>query len=150
MAQSTTAVNDCDVVVSLDNDSGVLTDISGSTNAVQIRLTNEIGTYRRVDNDYPVRRLLSKDATLSLAVLYSTTADEALDILRDWVSEAVAYNNARTVRVDVPDSSVGSDRYQMEVLPDGLDLALAADNAGPVMVSATLQSTGGLTVSTIT
>jgi len=150
MAQSTTVVNDCDVVVTLDNNSGIPTDISGSTNAVQIRITNDVAAYRRVDNDWPVRKVLGKDATVDIVALYSTADTEALDSLRTWAAEAIAYDNGRTLQIDVPDSTAGSDRYYMEVLIENLDIPLAADNAGPITVSATLASTGGLTVSTIT
>lgn len=149
MPQTTTAVNGCDIAISLDDADGNLTDISGSTNAVQIRITNEIRTFRRVNADFPTRKLTGKDATADIIILYSTGADEALDIIRDWVSAAIDGDDARTLRVDIPDSSIGSDRYQMEALPTGYDLSLAADEAAPATIGISFSSTGGLEVTQI-
>ena len=149
MAQTTTAVNACDAVISLDNASGTLTDISGSSNEVNLTLTVENGVYRRAYSGYPVRYALSKDFEAELVLVYSTTTDEALDILRAWANAGVSSLDARTLRVDVPDSSSGSDRYQSEVVLGNLEIPLTASEGSPIMVSASVQGTGAYTATEI-
>jgi hypothetical protein len=149
VAQTTTAVNACDVAISLDNAAGTLTDISGSSNAVTLSFSNEVGVYRRAGSDAPTRYLTAQDLTISLSVLYSTAAGEALALLRAWAAGSIAGGDARTLRVDVPDSTSGSDRYQVEVVPSSLEIPLASNEGGPVLVTAALESSGAYAVSTI-
>jgi len=137
------------VAISLDNAAGALTDISGSSNAVTLSFSNEVGAYRRAGSDYPTRYLLAQDLTISLAVVYSTTSGEALALLRAWAAGAISGGDARTIRIDVPDSTSGSDRYQVEVVPASLEIPLASNEGGPVLVTAALESSGAYSVSTI-
>jgi hypothetical protein len=150
MAQSTTVVSACNAVVSLDNASGTLTDISGAVNDVQISIQNLIGEYRHAGDDWPDRYLLGKDGSASLIALYSTAADEALEILRDWSTAAVSGSDARTLRVEVPDGAAGSDRYEAEVQIEQLVVPLNSSEAGPVVVNASLLVSGALTRTAIT
>lgn len=150
MAQSTTSVSGCNVVVSLDNAAGTLTDISGSSNQVEMSFTNVAGTYRNAASSNPTRYLIEQDLTISLTILYSTATDEALDILRKWVAAGITGSDARSLRVDIPDSTAGSDRYEVEVLATQFDIPASAADAGPILASVALESTGAYTVSEIT
>ncbi|NIP86509.1 MAG: hypothetical protein GTO03_13460 [Planctomycetales bacterium] len=137
------------MVISLDNAGGTLTDISGSSNAVSLTFSNEVGTYRRAGSDAPTRYLEAQDLSISLSVVYSTASGEGLALLRAWAAGSIGGGDARTIRIDVPDSTSGSDRYQVEVLPGNLEIPLASNEGGPVLVTAALESTGAYTVSTI-
>ena len=148
MAQTTTAINACDVVVSLDNVSGTLTDISGSSNEVSMDLGQNIGEIATFDGDWMLKASCGKTVSVSLNVVYTTTADEGLDILRDWFFATSP--GSRTVQIDVPDSTAGSDRYSGEFVIESLNIPLTAGEASPVLVSATLSNDGAFAHSTIT
>lgn len=151
MAQTTTAISVCNVVISLDNAAGALTNISGSSNRVELRLSARQMSSRTYAGDWPEMLLSSKDASITLYVVYSTTANEGLDILRDWFFSTTVYHQARTLRIDVPDSTAGSDRYQGEVKLQDLTIPLDGNRAGPILATATLKPSGasGISHSTI-
>lgn len=146
MAQTTTAVNACDVVVNLDNTAGTLVDISGSSNEVSMDFNNSLGEFRTFGTEWPVRMQCGADATISFNAIYSTTASEAVDILKDWF---FTDRDSRTIRVDIPDSSVGSDRYTFEVYLETMSVPVAVEEPAPILVSATMKPTGEVTLSTI-
>lgn len=143
MAQTTTSINACDVAIWLDNASGTATDISGSSNKVEIPLTQEIGEARTFQNDYKLRAACGRDGAFNLTVIYTTTSDEALDILRDWYF-STASKTARTIAVYVPDKNVGSDHYSAEVLLQELNIPLDPSEPGPAICEAVLLPTGAI------
>jgi hypothetical protein len=147
MPQTTTAQNACDAVIYLDNDGGVLTDVSGSTNQVTVGHTLIVGEQRTFGNDWPIRLTCGKDSSLSFVALYSTTGDEAWDIVKGWFE--VYDGAARTVRVDMPDASAGSDRLQGEFILSEYNYDLMAGEGAPVLVNATLLPSGQITLSEI-
>jgi len=149
MPQTTTAINACVAKVSLDNSAGTLTDISGSSAKVSMNLTIEEGMVRTLDGVWPIRKTCKKDAAITLEVVYTTTADEGFDILRDWFFNAVTYNVARSIRLDLPDSTAGSDRYQGEVLLTSLTWDTDAAAAQPIVATANLLPANNLTHSVI-
>jgi len=140
MAQTTTAVNACDVVVSIDDDGGTLTDVSGSTNEVAISFEINMGEANTFDGNYPLRLVCGKTASMSLTALYTTTGDEAWDLIKGWLH--VYDGDSRTVRVDCPDSTTGSDRYEGEWTLVSYDHTFSSGEGGPIMVSAELVNDG--------
>jgi len=149
MPQTTTAINACVARVYLDNAAGTLTDISGSSAKVTMNLTIEEGNVRTLEGVWPLRRTCKKDAAISIDVVYTTTADEGFDLLRDWFFNAATYNTARSIRLDLPDSSAGSDRYQGEVLLTNLTWDTDAAAAQPIVATANLLPANDLTHSVI-
>lgn len=135
MAETQTAVNACNVVILLDNASDVPTDISGSSNTASISMSKETGEYRVFGGNWVKRLDCKKDATISLQVIYTTAANEGLDLLRDWWFTG---SGTRGVWICIPDDSAGSDRYSAECLLTSLDLPVDASEAGPIMVSCEL------------
>lgn len=140
MAQTTTSVNACNAVISLDNASGVLTGISGSSNQAGIGVAVETAETKTFEGQWAIKKACKTAATVSLQVLYSTTADEGLDILRDWVFTSPTA--ARSIQIDVPDGSVGSDRYSGEMVIESFDVPLTADDAGVILCTASLSNDG--------
>jgi len=108
MAQTSTQVSACNAVVRLDDSSGTLRNISGSTNRVVLDFDHELGDYRAYGSPWPKVLDAGKNATFALTVLYTTTNNEGLDILKQWYHAASP--GARTFWVEIPDSSIGSDR----------------------------------------
>ena len=146
MAETTTAINACDVKVWLDNAAGTPTDISGSTNACSMEFENNIGELRVLETRWPLRLSCGKDATFSLVVVYSTAADEGSDLLKDWFFSATV--TARTLSIYVPDKNVGSDKYSGEVVMENFSVPINAGEAQPIPVSCNLRPSGTWTLTT--
>lgn len=140
MAQSTTTENACNAVIALDDDAGVLADISGSTNRVSLTFTINMGERHTFDGDFPVRHTCGKDCTGSLTILYSTTGDEAWDLIKGWYH---VYDGAsRTMRVDMPQTGGGNDRYEGEFILSEYSHEFAAEEAGAVLIEASIAADG--------
>jgi hypothetical protein len=146
MPQTTTAQNACDVFVWLDNGAGALTDIRGSSTSCELSPTTNIGEFRTFGSRWLGRLACGSDMTITLDVVYTTTADEGYDILRDWWT-GVNYATARSIRVQVPDNA--GEQFDAEVFLQDFTLPLDPSEPGPIMVSATLLPTGNIVHSTI-
>jgi len=140
MTQTTTYINACDASIWLDNSSGTLTDISGSSNNISMEFTQIIGELSTFQQKWPVRLSCRKDCTFTLGAVYSTAADEAIDILNDWFWATTP--GLRTLTVYLPDKNVGSDKYAGEVVLETLTIPVVADDASPIPVTAVLRPSG--------
>lgn len=140
MAQTTTKVNACDVSIWLDNAAGTLTDISGSSNGVDMEFTREIGELRTYQSKWPVRMGCGKDVSITLRAIYSTAADEAADILRNWFFASDP--GSRTFHIYVPDKNVGSDHYYGEVTIGDMSFSPDPTEPGPILIEANLMADG--------
>ena len=74
MAETTTAVNACDVEIWVDNSSGTPTDLSGSSNAVSMTVNVETGQYRVFSNRWKKSLECGKDLTMTVNAVYTTSA----------------------------------------------------------------------------
>lgn len=147
MTMTSSAVNGCDAVVKLDNGLGLLADISGSSNEVSMDFSNDIGEAKSFGSRWRVRLECGSDAAIKFNAIYSQDDAEALTILRDWFFTT---RGSKTIQVDIPDSTVGGDRYTMEVFLEKMSIPIKADEAGPIMVSCDMKPTGAVTCTVIT
>ncbi len=143
MAKTTTAANACNGSIYLDNAAGVLTDISGSSNSVTISITDDFGTASVFQNEWPIRKQCGKDASFDLKVVFSTTATEAYQILKNW--KLASPEGTRTLNIYVPSKNVGSDKWVAEVYIESMEIPMDRGEAGPIMVSAKLLPDGAVT-----
>lgn len=148
MAQTTTSTNACNAQILVDNAAGTLTDISGSSNQASISMSVDTAETSTFQGQWKIKKSCKTSATLSLQVLYSTTADEGLDILRDWFFTAPT--ESRTVTIRLPDSTAGSDQYSGEFVLESFDIPLSADDAGVILCSASLSNDGAFNHSVYT
>lgn len=144
MAQTTSSVNACDVVLQVDNASGVLTDLSGSSNQASISMSSNTGQAFTFDGEWALQHICGKSASMSIQAIYSTEDAEALNLLADWWF-GTAYNDARSVQVDIPDSNAGSDRYSGEFVLSSANIPLSAEDAAPILASFELLNQGAFT-----
>lgn len=147
MAQTTTAVNGCNVVLQVDNASGSLVDVSGSTNQANLDLAAASAETFTFDGDWAIIKNCKKSATLAIQALYSVTETQALNILMDWFFNSLS--TSRTIQIDIPSAAVGGDRYSGEWTLESLSVPLTADDAGVILVSAAFKNDGELVRSTI-
>ena len=140
MAQTTTHVNACDASVWLDNAGGTLTDISGSSNSLTLSGSIEVGELRTFQAKWPVRTECGKDMEINMVLIYSTAADEAFDILKNWFYAATP--GARSFAAYIPTKNVGSDHYSGEVRLSNFDFTAAPTDPGPIAVNITLLPDG--------
>lgn len=147
MAQTTNGVNACDVVLQVDNASGTLTNVSGSTNQASLDLSAASAETNTFEGDWAIKKSCKKAATLSIQALYSVIETEGLNILMDWYFNSLG--TSRTVQIDIPSAAVGGDRYSGEWTLESLSLPLSADDAGVILVSASLSNDGEVVRSTI-
>ncbi len=144
MGISTTTVNACDASIWIDDANGTLKDASGSTNSVSISISQNVGEQRVFGSRWPYRQMCGRDVSLDITVVYSTAADEGLDLLRDWIL-STGDPNIRTVTIYLPDKNVGSDKYTGEFVLESLDIPATAGEAAPMLASATLLINGAFT-----
>lgn len=144
MAQTTTAYNACDAVVELDDDAGVLQDISGSMNKVTFSVPANIAEFRTFGSQWPGRLCCGLDGPMTLNGWASEATDEVLDLLKRWRFASGAPCSRRTIRVSMPDGSAGSDQYTGEYLLENLEYDLTAGEGAPIPITATLALSGEL------
>jgi hypothetical protein len=139
--QTTTAINGCDLTVKIDNSSGVLQDVSGTSNQIRmdrsLRISDDVYTF---GTKFPIVKTCGKKATISARFIYSQDEAEAIQLLNDWYENHS--EDPRTVQIDMPDSLPGSDRYTYEALLENLNVQQEAGDANPTLVEATFRPTG--------
>lgn len=148
MPQTTTHENAIDCKVFLDNALGTPVDISGSSNKVEMELENMVGELTTFGSKWKVRKVAGKDGTVDLDVVFSTAADEGFDIIDDWFHGG--NDGPRTLRLDVPNSNVGSRRYTGEFVLESYNIPADSEEADPMKVSVSLKPTGAITRTMIT
>lgn len=148
MAQTSTGITACNASFWLDNASGTLTDISGSTNKVSLNFSIETGSKYTMGSAWPKRFQCGKDATISAEAIYTTAASEAWATLKAWYFATTP--GARSVKIYLPDKNVGSDVFSFEARIESMSFDAEAGSGDPVMVSFTLLPDGEVTHSTAT
>lgn len=146
MAQTTTAVSACDVSLWLGDDSGTAVDISGSSNEIDMSFEQNIGEFVTFGSRWPVRQECGKDASFSIQVVYSTAADEAFDLIKNWYFSNTP--GRRLLEVYIPDKNVGSDYYNGDVRIASFNWTASRGEASPIMVSLELLPDGEFSHST--
>lgn len=141
MAQTTTAVNACDVVIKLDDENGLPQDVSGSSNEIKMSFMKKTGELQTFGGDFPVRLACGRDAEFSLVGVYTLAINEIRDLINEWYfgTDTPAL---RTLEVNIPDNSPGSDRYYGEVVLDSFDFTASSGDASPLKLNATLKPSG--------
>lgn len=144
MTQTTTQVNSCDTTVKLDDENGVLIDVTGSSSAVDPEFTQNVGEgLRTFGTDWPVRQACGRDGTFAWRVVYTQDNAEAKYLLFDWYFNHP--KTRRTYQIDIPDSNPGSDRLSMEVYLATFRYSDEAGSPDPIMIEATLRPSGAVT-----
>lgn len=145
MAQTTTAQNACAARIYIDDDGGSLVNVSGSSTQATPNFSKDIGRAHTFDGDYAVKTECKRDATMQFAALWTTAQTESRHLLEEWYKAG----GRRTVRIDMPNSSPGSRRYEGEALLGEYSFPIEAGNADPVVVTGQIEFDGEVTITTI-
>jgi hypothetical protein len=115
------------------NFSGYLTEggIEGSTN---------LGDFTVFEDDWTYRLAGKKDASGTLNIVGSTGAGAMLRWALDWWFNY--HDEARRIVMNFPDANVGSERIDGHFMLETIPLQSSAGEAGPMMISLSLQATG--------
>lgn len=143
MAGTSTARNACDVAIWMDDASGVPQDISGSMNQARMTFTNELGEFRVFGATAVKRLCCGEDGVFELDIYYTTTANEARDLVFGWVFGATRCT-PRTVSIYAPDKNVGSDHIYGEMLIESLDHVMDRADASPMPITLRLLPNAGI------
>ena len=147
MAATSTAFNSCDVAVWIDNAGGAPTDISGSSNNLDVNFDNNLGDFVVFQSQWPQRLECGKDAQFTLRVVMSSTADEGWDLLKDWYFTTVPGD--RTFTFYGPSKNVGSDKFECEAKLENLTWTYDRGEPSAVLVTAILKPNGAVTHSDV-
>ncbi len=147
MTATTTPVTAVNCVIQIDNAAGALTDISGSSNKADISLEKGVAEYRPFGNVWKLRKGVGKDGSFAIECVYTLTADEGADLLRDWFFTAA--EAARSIQIDIPDADPGGDRYTAEVVLADFNIPNDAQADEFIVCTATLLPTGAITYAVI-
>jgi len=148
MTQTTTDYNACDVSLWMDDDTGALKEITGSSNAINAVWTQSTGSVSTFQGGGWVRAKggCMKNGTITLTVLGTTDTGEAFSLLHDWF-----FNHSgvlRTVTWYEPDKNVGSHKFSGEAVIQDLTSNRPSDVSDPVTTAATLITSGAWTWAT--
>lgn len=143
MAQTTDAVNACNVVLSVDDSTGTPVDISGSSNQANLDFSLQTAETFTFDGDYAIKKSCKKTAGLSINAVYTLNDAEASNILEDWYHNSSS--TSRTVTLDVPDGAGGSFRYAGEFIIESYSLPVSAEDAGAIILGFSLSNDGAVT-----
>jgi len=138
MAQTQDAVNACDAEVFLDDATGVLQDISGSSNSVSFTWDNSLGEFHTFGAPWRAMQECGKAIDVTLNAVYSLPAAEAVAILLDWWYAIPS--GRRTLEVNMPDNNVGSDHFEGEYRLDSLQATLDPADPNATIMTAELKS----------
>lgn len=146
MPETTSAINACDLSVQLADHNGVLRDVSGSSNRVEIQFTKQLGEYQVFGGGWVKRLSCKRDATANLTIVYTTATNEGWSVVKDWFDNYP--DEARRMRIFAPDDSVGADDFDGLWLIESMNVPFDGTQATPVMVALTLRQTDGVAINT--
>lgn len=149
MAQTTSYANACDVVLKADNASGILTDISGSSNTASLSLQRTLGELVTFEGEWSIATSCKISGTIALGAVYSTSLTEARELIEEWMWRDGNGSPVRTVQINIPDDSIGSIAYEGEATIESYELPVDASSADPIAITAQLRTSGTWTRSVI-
>ena len=146
MAVTTTHYNSVNSVIHLDNASGTLTDVQGSSYEVTISTERTSQTDLPIFGGSTIVGVGGQVTTIDVACVTSTATDECWDIVKNWIYGAAGVHDAaRSFQFDTPDATTGSDRFTGEAKIVNASVPLMAAEGGPVQITFQLKVDGALT-----
>lgn len=151
MAQTTTAISSNQSVIKVDNASGSLTDISGTTTTVTIEPDREAKETFTFGDENAITTVGKTTTTIAVEIVYSSTTTEGSYLIESWFyGTAAVSKGSRSIQIDIPDSNTGSRRFTGEVkLSKPPTIELDASKAEPLILQAEFMGDGPITFALI-
>jgi len=141
MTQSTTVANGKNSSIHVDDENGAPVDVAGTGNSWQLDVENMTGQAWTYSGEWPITLDGKSNAKLTIKFAYSPTQNEGADLMRDWINN----KGARTITIDYPDSSVGSDRVTGDWRINDFSTGAKAQDGEPMFVECTFSPDGTIT-----
>ena len=126
MTPTTTPIVATNCVIMLDDAAGSPVNISGQSNAVEIKPENKNAEYRVFGSPWQQRKAgVGKDVTVTIKAVLTTTAAEVRALIEGWYFGG--QDEARTLTVYMPDNNTGSGVYTMETVLNSYNIPLDAE-----------------------
>lgn len=145
MTVTTTQINSDRCVVNLDNASATYTDISGTVTKISIEPSRDSKETYVVGDDDAIVTVGKSTHKFTLESIFSSATAEEKALLMAWFYSATdsVKRGSRSLRVDIPDSSSGSDRWSCEVkLAKPPQIEIDASKPEPLILKYELASDG--------
>lgn len=137
MAATSTPVLQRECVLNLDNASSTLTDFSSVHTKTNVKFDMETKEIYVHGSETPIQNTSRKPTSFEIEALVSTATSELFNVLNDWWFNK--FNTAKSIRIDIPDSTTGSYRYSGEVkLSKAPELATDAEKPDGMIVKFTV------------
>jgi len=140
MPQTTSAASFLDCKIKLDNAGGTLRDISGSTTQINPEFIHTIGRAHTGDTKWALKVDGTKDATMTVNVVYSQGANEAFQMLLTWWFTDPP--GRRSIEVYIPDEDAGADIFYGEVKIGTLRWNGDYSSSDPIIATVVLETDG--------
>lgn len=138
MPATTTAVPSNKCILTLDNASGTPTSYASVHTKVKVKFDAESKDTYVFGDTAPINTTKKKGTEFEIEVIYSTSATELKAVVLDWWFNK--FDQAKTMKLETPDSATGSDRYSGEVkLSKAPEFDLDASKAEPAMMKFTFR-----------
>lgn len=152
MAATTTQINSDRCVVNLDNASATYTDISGTVSKISIEPSRDSKETWVVGDDDAIVTVGKSTHKFTFESVYSSSTAEEKALLLAWFYSSTdsVTRGSRSLRVDIPDSSSGSDRWSCEVkLAKPPQIEIDASKPEPLILKYELSSDGPVSYTVI-
>lgn len=148
MAKTTTHQSKLACVLSVDDASGSLASLYGSSTSVSLSGEAQNATARVFEGKIKVAG--DSDETVEIEGLWTTATGEARDLMETWYYGGTR-DTPRTVQIDIPDSSSGSRRYTAEftILSYDMEAGGTEDTSERLRFTCTLENDTDMSVTTI-
>lgn len=152
MAATTTQINSDRCVVNLDNASATYADISGVVTEISIEPKRDAKETFVVGDSNSIVTVGKTTHTFKVKSVYSSATAEAKNLLMLWFYSATdsVSRGARSLRLDIPDSSSGSDRWSCEVRLSGAPkITIDGSKPEPLIIEYELMNDGAVSYTVI-
>lgn len=142
-------INMINADVYLDDSDGTQHNISGSSAQIQFQFDHRLGTYQTFADDWDRTLPGPRGGTGTLTLLYTPTANEGFDLVRDWYLESFTERDPRTLRCD-GSTEIGYVQVIGEIQLNSFSFTGDANQGQPVQVSVSFTFHGAISIGTST
>ena len=123
--------------------------MSGSSNQVQMRLTNDLGAFKTFGTRFRVRLECGSDAEVTFRAIYTGNDTEAVRTMLRWYFTDRGFRTFSVSVGGVGALMAGGDIFSFEMGLESLNCPFDGEDANPIPVEAVMRPTGTFTMAAI-